>query len=168
MTGPIKAVISDKSVEIRLIDETTLLIDGQPFSFRITPEKNISRIEYDNQHHNILVNPLTDTCYEIWIKHFIVKVYLEDHRTALLSRYKQSIIQDQKEIVVAAPMPGMLLEVDVSAGAIVTAGSRLGLLEAMKMENEIRSPANGIVQSVRIEQGMVVEKGEELFIIKIV
>ena len=61
-----------------------------------------------------------------------------------------------------APMPGLVLRVEVEIGQRVTAGTGLVVLEAMKMENEIRSTQDGIVQRILVKPGQAVEKGAEL------
>lgn len=63
---------------------------------------------------------------------------------------------------VRAPMPGLVLRVEVQPGQRVEAGAGLVVLEAMKMENEIAAPGAGVVRSVRVEAGQVVEKGAVL------
>lgn len=60
---------------------------------------------------------------------------------------------------VKAPMPGLVLRVEVEAGQSVVAGAGLVVLEAMKMENEIRAPVAGRVVSVNVSEGQPVEKG---------
>ena len=55
--------------------------------------------------------------------------------------------------VVAAPMPGNILKVNVSQGQAVKAGDVLVVLEAMKMENEILAPRDGTVAQVVVYQG---------------
>lgn len=64
--------------------------------------------------------------------------------------------------VVRAPMPGLVLRVEVEAGEQVRSGTGLVVLEAMKMENEIRSPRDGVVRKVWVRAGEAVEKGAEL------
>ncbi|GBD33077.1 MAG: hypothetical protein KatS3mg081_0156 [Gemmatimonadales bacterium] len=64
--------------------------------------------------------------------------------------------------IVRAPMPGLVLRVEVEVGQRVGAGSGLLVLEAMKMENEIRSPRDGVVRRVLVRAGQAVEKGAEL------
>ncbi|MBI2072612.1 MAG: acetyl-CoA carboxylase biotin carboxyl carrier protein subunit [Gemmatimonadetes bacterium] len=59
-------------------------------------------------------------------------------------------------------MPGLVLRVDVEAGQEIAAGAGLVVLEAMKMENEIRSSGPGRVKSVLVEPGQAVEKGTPL------
>ena len=63
---------------------------------------------------------------------------------------------------VKAPMPGMILSVNVTAGQQVAAGDILLILEAMKMENEILAPAAGKVTSVTAAQGASVNTGDIL------
>jgi acetyl/propionyl-CoA carboxylase alpha subunit len=61
---------------------------------------------------------------------------------------------------VRAQMPGLLRMLDVAVGDAVEAGGRIGILEAMKMENEIRSPIAGIVQTISVTEGIPLEKGQ--------
>lgn len=61
-----------------------------------------------------------------------------------------------------APMPGLVLRVQVEAGDRVEAGKGLVVLEAMKMENELKSRAAGVVRAVRVRPGEAVEKGQVL------
>ena len=64
--------------------------------------------------------------------------------------------------VVTALMPGRIVRVLVSAGDRVQKGSDLLVLEAMKMQNEIQSPADGLVAQVFVQAGDTVEGGAEL------
>jgi biotin carboxyl carrier protein len=64
--------------------------------------------------------------------------------------------------LVTAPMPGVVLEVHVTAGAVVHRGDALLVLEAMKMRNTIRSPRDGVVLEVSTEAGRPVVPGEPL------
>jgi pyruvate carboxylase subunit B len=64
--------------------------------------------------------------------------------------------------VLKAPMPGLVLRVQVEPGQVVAAGAGLIVLEAMKMENELKSPAAVVVRSVRVQPGEAVEKGQVL------
>ena len=68
--------------------------------------------------------------------------------------------------VVAAPMPGNILNVNVSQGQTVKAGDVLVILEAMKMENEICAPKDGTVVQVVTSKGSVVDTGAPLVVIK--
>lgn len=66
---------------------------------------------------------------------------------------------------VTAPMPGKVLRVVVAAGEAVKEGDLVLILEAMKMENEIFSPAAGVVRDVRVRDGETVNTGDAMMII---
>ncbi|MBI3006567.1 MAG: biotin/lipoyl-binding protein [Ignavibacteriales bacterium] len=59
-------------------------------------------------------------------------------------------------------MPGLVVNVEVKEGTRVTAGQGLVVLEAMKMENEIKASSSGTVRAIHVSPGRVVEKGEPL------
>jgi biotin carboxyl carrier protein len=61
-----------------------------------------------------------------------------------------------------APMPGLVVRVQVEAGQRVAAGAGVVVLEAMKMENELRAAGAGVVRTVRVRAGEAVEKGQVL------
>ena len=63
---------------------------------------------------------------------------------------------------VAAPMPGTILKVNVTAGQAVKSGDTLCVLEAMKMENEIKAPKDGVVNTVAVQKGASVNTGDAL------
>lgn len=67
---------------------------------------------------------------------------------------------------VQAPMPGKLVRVLVSAGEEVGAGQGLVVMEAMKMENEIRAPRAGRVKEAPVREGQAVETGALLVLLE--
>jgi len=64
--------------------------------------------------------------------------------------------------VLKAPMPGLVVRVEVSAGQVVEAGEALVVVEAMKMENELRASHRGTVEQIHVQAGDRVEKGAPL------
>ena len=67
--------------------------------------------------------------------------------------------------VIKAPMPGNILKVNCTQGASVKAGDILVILEAMKMENEILAPRDGVVAQVVTAKGTVVDTGTPLVVL---
>jgi biotin carboxyl carrier protein len=61
-----------------------------------------------------------------------------------------------------APMPGLVVRVEVEEGDEVDAGQGVVIVEAMKMENELRAEAPGRVKAVRVQEGTAVEKDQVL------
>lgn len=68
----------------------------------------------------------------------------------------------QGAVKINAPMPGKVLSVKASAGAAVTKGQVIMILEAMKMENEIVAPQDGTIASIDVSEGASVEAGTVL------
>ena len=64
--------------------------------------------------------------------------------------------------VVTVAMPGKVVAVDVVVGDEVVRGQRLLIIEAMKMENDVKSPKDGVVTAIRVAPGTAVESGEAL------
>ena len=68
--------------------------------------------------------------------------------------------------VLAAPMPGLVVELRVAPGDAVQVGQPLVVMEAMKMQNELVSEAPGVVREVRVRLQQAVESGTELVVIE--
>lgn len=67
---------------------------------------------------------------------------------------------------VTAPLPGKIISVNVKEGNKVKERDLIVVIEAMKMENEIYSPVDGIVKEIKVSPGDVVEVGETLLILE--
>jgi len=67
---------------------------------------------------------------------------------------------------ITAPMPGKLVRVLVAPGQEVAAGQGLVVVEAMKMENEMRSPRAGRVRDLPVREGQAVETGAVLVVVE--
>lgn len=68
--------------------------------------------------------------------------------------------------VITAPMQGTIVKVHVRAGDTVEAGDPICVLEAMKMENEVKSPVSGAVVDLRVEPGDTVANGAVIAIVR--
>jgi len=57
-------------------------------------------------------------------------------------------------------MPGLILGISVTIGDTVSKGDTLLILEAMKMENSIKSPTDGVIKNIAVKKGETVEKNQ--------
>jgi biotin carboxyl carrier protein len=86
---------------------------------------------------------------------------VEDERLRRAGARRQ-LVAEEGEAEVTSPMPGLVVAVLAEVGQAVQAGQGLLILEAMKMENEIRSPRTGVVEWVGVTPGQRVGQDELL------
>lgn len=91
-----------------------------------------------------------------------VRAEVVDERTRAIRAMTGAAAGPQGPKPVRAPMPGMIVRTEVSVGDVVRAGQGVVVMEAMKMENELKAEADGVVARVLIEAGQAVEKGAVL------
>lgn len=89
-------------------------------------------------------------------------VQLKDQYDELLQSLGIGVLNNQKASKIKAPMPGRVLDIMQSAGDAVNKGDGVLVLEAMKMENVIKSPIDGIIKQIAVVKDQAVEKGEVL------
>lgn len=102
-------------------------------------------------------------------KTFTVKVNGNKYELQLFDRYDELLHQMGFDVAgsvkikeVKAPMPGLVIDIAVEAGQAVKPGDILIVLEAMKMENILKSPAEGIVKKINVKKRDAVEKNAVL------
>ena len=91
-------------------------------------------------------------------------VQVEEH-TRYIIRTRGGAAGGAGSQTVKAPLPGKITHVSVQAGDAVTAGQSLLVIEAMKMENELKATAAGTVREVRVAAGQAVNAGDVLVVI---
>jgi len=82
-----------------------------------------------------------------------------DERARAIRDITAAVAKPSGPAPIVAPMPGLVVRVNVAVGDVIAAGHGAVVIEAMKMENELRAKAGGKVRSVQAEVGMAVEKG---------
>ena len=85
-----------------------------------------------------------------------------DERTRAIRQLSTAAAGPKGPAPLVAPMPGLIVRVNVDVGASVKPGQGLVVMEAMKMENELRSASAGTVKAVRAAPGTAVERGAVL------
>ncbi len=89
---------------------------------------------------------------------------ITDQFDELLHQLGMDNLNSLKISDIKAPMPGMVLKILVSEGEEVKKGGNLLVLEAMKMENIIKSPADVIIKSIKVKPSDKVEKNQVMFV----
>lgn len=90
----------------------------------------------------------------------VYQVAIEDQYDQLLKQLGLDNLQANKVKEIKAPMPGLVLNVLVTEGQEVAKGDSLLVLEAMKMENVIKSPTAGVIKRILVQKSAKVEKNE--------
>ena len=91
-----------------------------------------------------------------------IQVKAQDRFDLLLSKLGITGLANKKINQLKSPMPGLILEIMVEPGQHVKAGDPIVILEAMKMENVIKAPADVTIKNVKATKGKPVEKNELL------
>ncbi|RYF09928.1 MAG: biotin/lipoyl-binding protein, partial [Deltaproteobacteria bacterium] len=119
----------------------SLLIGGRSFVARVAP---------------------SGPCVEVEVEGSEARIEMLDLRRAQLRRARTQAAEHAGSKLVCAPMPGRIVAVLVKQGAAVEAGQGLVVIEAMKMENELRAPRAGRVTRLEAVMGTAVESGAVL------
>jgi len=148
----IKANEFDFTITSDYLDKVDL-IQKSPAEFNLLFENrstNAKIIEHKDNEKKIIIE-VEGEIFEVEIKDELDQ-RLDSMGFGLTS---QKIIKEIK-----APMPGLVLEVNVTEGQLVKAGDKILILEAMKMENSILIPADATIKRIAIIKGQAVEKGQ--------
>jgi pyruvate carboxylase subunit B len=100
--------------------------------------------------------------FSIWSDGHRFEVEALDERRRAIQEMAGGAAANLGPLPLVAPMPGLVVRVNVKPGDEVQAGQALVVMEAMKMENELRSPSSGRVEAIRAQPGSAVEKGAVL------
>ncbi len=161
-----KAKVNGKVFEIEFSKQTSLkgTINGSDFDFDYS-EIGIQRhLLYNNKSYTIelvSVDRLEKTCV-LKVNNNEIIVSVEDRFDLLLDKLGMDSGTTQKMNDLLAPMPGLVLEIYVEVGDPIKKGDGLIVLEAMKMENIIKSSTDGVVKAIEVSCSEAVEKNQVL------
>jgi biotin carboxyl carrier protein len=153
-------------------------VDGRPEQARlIQGDPPRARLEAADGVHDILLVDLPDPRraaagvrrFEVVIDGWRLEVDVEsEHRARLRQRASSARGNGARggPVELRAIIPGRVVSVDVAEGDAVDAGARLLVIEAMKMQNELRSPRSGTVGQVAVGPGQTVELGDLLLVVE--
>lgn len=160
----LKAVFLDKSSVSVLVNKDSVFsgeIDGKKFEWSIekTDSNTWHVIDDENYSFQISVIGLTGDSYKLDIDGQRIDVMCQSEFGQMLDNMGISSSAAAKIKEVKAPMPGLVISIDVSPGQEVNKGDSLLILEAMKMENVIKSEGDAVVKKVCVSSGETIEKG---------
>ncbi|VAX18754.1 hypothetical protein MNBD_IGNAVI01-2229 [hydrothermal vent metagenome] len=163
----IYAKVGNKKLEIQIISKNEILLNWKKYNITLNKLNNdLYQLSFENKQYQLYVKEIQSGHFQTVIEgedHVIhMQTKLEAEANKLLKKNSNSNSNNK----VTAPMNGLVVKVNKNVGEKVEIGESLIVLEAMKMENEIKSLSDGIVKTVNCLVGNSVDKGELLFIIE--
>jgi len=127
----------------------------------VTSGRTIYSIIEDGRQFEAMVDEKGAHGFDILVAGRLFHMESVDERTRLLAGSAATVASGPQ--IVESEMPGKVIRVSVAVGEAVTEGAGVLILEAMKMENEIPSPIDGVVTEILVSEGDTVEAGVVLF-----
>ena len=118
----------------------------------------------DGQQFEAMVDEKGAHGFDVLVGGRIFHLAVIDERSKLLAGSAAVIVSGPQTVM--AEMPGKVVKVNVAVGAEVRERQGIVIVEAMKMENEIPSPIDGIVREIAVAEGQTVEAGATLFVVE--
>jgi pyruvate carboxylase subunit B len=144
------------------VDGESVTIDGHTVLAHVQELEGtpVRIVAIGSEVHRIVVRRgSTRGAYTLWVDGFRFEGEALDERTRAIRDITAASSKATGPAPVVAPMPGLIVRVSVAVGDQVQAGQGLIVMEAMKMENELRASGAGIVKAVHVAPGKAVEKG---------
>ncbi len=145
--------------------EESTFIDNNEFVFDLKQLKeNVFHILHENKSYTaeLISYSNDDKKVKVKINGNEYEVSFQDKYDRLLETMGMNFSSQKNEVTLKAPMPGLVLDITVEVGDQVNKGDNLLTLEAMKMENIIKSSGELVIKSIEIQKGSKVEKNQVL------
>ena len=159
--------VNSKKKIVRFSENTIIYVDDKEYNqelYHLSGDTYLLKL--DNKVYEISADQIDHERFVISVdgRNFdtIIRTSLQEKASKLIEL--RTIIRHKLEV--KAPMPGMVLKIKKQAGDDVIQGDSVLILEAMKMENDLRAHISGKIKSINVKEGMAVEKGYSLFIIE--
>ena len=160
------ARIGNNEYEVE-IAEGQVLLDGEPVDVDIVrsglPE--LYSVLFGGKSYEMLVTSDRFN-YTVSLRSHQFQVQVQDERSRRLNQARKLPTLPEGELAITAPNPGLVIKTLVNPGDSVEEGQPLVILEAMKMENEIRSIRSGMVKTILVSPGQRVEQNAVLIILE--
>lgn len=142
-------------------------IDGRKYEVEAsTPEPNVYLLKHKNKIHEIFVAPQKKVSDQSIVRagNHELEIELTDPKRLRSTSGNDTHADGVAEIKTA--MPGKVVRILVEKGAEVKKGEGIIVVEAMKMQNELKSPKDGIIKDIKIVEGATVAAGDILISIE--
>lgn len=155
------------SLEIEVGNWKTLVVrEGKNPLTILSIENNRLKVLMNNKLYDVLVKK-TDPDHKNFIINvegydFPVTIYKPIDKLINQMGFLKPVVHAVKEI--KAPMPGLVLDIFIKPGDSVEENQNILSLEAMKMENILKSHGNGIIKEIKVARGMAVDKNQPLVV----
>ncbi len=156
--------IGAQTIEVE-VDGTRVVVGGVPLETDLAPVAGtpLYHLLLGGESWTVAAEPLEgDGRWALGMVGERVEVVVQDQRSSRNETVGAKSRPAPGGGTVRAPMPGLVVRIEVAEGQQVDAGAGLVVVEAMKMENELRAPRPGTVQTVHVAVGQAVEKGASL------
>jgi biotin carboxyl carrier protein len=147
-----------------VLDERGVHIDGEDVAARVMPVNGtpVQMVMIGDEVHRVVVRRGPRGQYTLSLDGYRFEVEALNERAHAIRELSGVSAAPSGPAPLVAPMPGLIVRVNVQAGDQVQMGQGLVVMEAMKMENELRAQAAGRVKTVVVSPGTAVEKGTVL------
>jgi len=141
------------------------VVNNQPFAWDLVQINNSTvHILLNNRSFTaeLIEMDVTTKTVKMSVNGHLYTVQLKDRFDLLLEQMGMSAAATTKVNDIKAPMPGLIVGINVQPGDAVKKGDAVLILEAMKMENLIKAAGDGIIRTIRVGKGDRVEKNQVL------
>ena len=155
--------IGEQEYTIEIINHKLIKVDGVPYEvdFSSISGQPVYSLLIDGKSYEGYMYP-DDDDWEVLLQGSMYAVNVEDERERRLRQALGDGPSQHGEFHLKAPMPGLVVTVPVSEGQQVAKGDVLIILESMKMQNELKSPRDGVISRTRVKEGDSVERKQTL------
>jgi len=155
--------VGDRTVEVEL-GRAGVTVDGREVEvdFARNDGAPIRSLLVDGASHSIAARRIGKESWDLHLSGRRFRADVVDERTRVIREMTGSGGAATGPKPIVAPMPGMVIRVEVTEGEAVEAGQGMVIVEAMKMENELKSESAGVVTRVHVSEGEAVEKDQLL------
>ncbi len=149
------------------INGESILLNGAPVNVDLmrSGAAELYSVLFDGRSYEMLVNADRFN-YTINVRGVQFQVQVEDERARRMNRARRLPALPEGELAITAPIPGLVVRVLVAEGETIEEGQPVVLLEAMKMENELRAMRSGVVKSVLVAGGQRVDQNAPLIVLE--